>query len=74
LDLSRITTKDVIAVMVVGSTLIFNGISLVSGKPLDAATMTLAGAVVGHYFKSESVIDQPRSEPLARPFVADGRE
>lgn len=74
MDFSRVTTKDVIAVLVVASTLLFNGISLVTGKPLDAATMTLAGAVVGHYFQKPSGSDIPRPDPLDPPFTGDDGE
>jgi hypothetical protein len=69
--LSRVTTKDVLAVLVVAATLLFNGISLVTGRPLDAATMTLAGAVVGHYFQEKSGFGGGNVEPLPEPFIGD---
>lgn len=69
---SRVTTKAVLAVMVVSATLVFNGIALVSGRPLDAATMALAGAVIGHYFRNG---DAPPVEPeLPEPFTGDDSE
>jgi hypothetical protein len=71
--LSRVTTKDVLAVLVVAATLLFNGISLITGKPLDAATMTLAGAVVGHYFQEKSGFGGPKNEePLPEPYIGGG--
>lgn len=70
--LERISTKDVIAVLVVAATLVFNGISLISGKPLDAATMALAGTVVGHYFRSGESITNPKPEPLPEPYIGGG--
>lgn len=51
MDFSQVTTRDVLAVMVTAAALLFNGISLITGRGPDAATMTLAGAVVGYYFK-----------------------
>ena len=53
MDFSRVTTRDVLAVLVVAAALIFNGISLITGKGPDASTMTLAGAVVGYYFNTD---------------------
>lgn len=69
--LARISTKSILAVMVVGATLLFNGIALISLRPLDAATMTLAGAVVGHYFTRQSDIASASQEPLAPPATGD---
>ena len=72
--LERVTTRDVIAVMVVAAALIFNGISLITGRGPDAATMTLAGAVVGYYFKDQTpgLLDrQPKEEPVAPPAMGD---
>lgn len=71
--LARITTRDILAVMVVAAALIFNGISLATGRPVDAATLTLAGAVVGYYFKDPKpgVLDQAREEALPPPAIAD---
>jgi len=59
MDFSRVTTRDVLAVMVVAAALLFNGISLIAERGVDAATMTLAGAVVGYYFNK-----QANGEPL----------
>lgn len=74
--LARITTRDILAVLTVGAALIFNGISLVSGKDPDAATMTLAGAVVGYYFKdtaSAAMNALRREDPLPEPLYGDER-
>lgn len=71
--LKGITTRDVLAVMTVGAALTFNGISLSQGLPPDAATMTLAGAVVGFYFnpKQDGNVLVPGGDdddsPLAPP-------
>lgn len=67
-----IHTRDVLALMTVGAALVFNGISLSQGLPPDAATMTLAGAVVGYYFNpkqdgSSVVTPADVDEPLALP-------
>lgn len=70
--LSRVTTRDVIAVMVVAAALIFNGISLVTGRGPDAATMTLAGAVVGYYFKQDQLAGAIPDQPLSKPYINDG--
>jgi hypothetical protein len=60
---SGVTTQDVLAIMVVGASLIFNGISLVTAKPLDAASLTLAAAVVGYYFKQGNLAEEPLAPP-----------
>lgn len=69
----NVTTKDVIAVLVVGGCILFNGISLITGRPVDAATIGLAGAVVGHYFRdpSEGALGNKREEPLAPPDLGE---
>lgn len=75
--LSRITTRDIIAVLVVGAALVFNGISLATGRPVDAATLTLAGAVVGYYFKdpNKGVLDRGgEDEVVAPPAIGDGAD
>jgi hypothetical protein len=73
-DLSRVTTRDVLAVLVVAAALVFNGISLITGKGPDASTMTLAGAVVGYYFntdrKGQPIPDE--DELVAPPYTGDG--
>jgi len=72
MDLSRVTTRDILAVLVVAAALLFNGISLVTGKGPDAATMTLAGAVVGYYFKDGgAAFSAMRGEKLADPDLGD---
>jgi len=72
MDLSRVTTRDILAVLVVAAALLFNGISLVTGKGPDAATMTLAGAVVGYYFKDGgAAFDAIRGEKLADPDLGE---
>ena len=60
--------------MVVGATLVFNGISLISGRPLDAATMGFAGMVIGHYFKGGTASVLDREEPLAEPSLPGADE
>lgn len=68
--LPRPTTKDILAVMVVGATLIFNGISLTTGQPLDPTTIGFAGIIIGHYFRQDSPPPPyPADEPLALPSV-----
>jgi hypothetical protein len=72
MNLSRITTKDILAVMVVSATLVFNGISLTTGQPLDPTTIGFAGIIIGHYFRQDSVpFVAPIEEPLAPPAIAD---
>lgn len=71
------TTKDVIAVMVVGAVLIFNGISMWFDKPLDAGTLGMAGIIVGHYFGASAgaaaiaALAPAAPEPLAEPFTGE---
>ena len=76
MDFSRITTRDVLAVLVVAAALIFNGISLVTGKGPDASTMTLAGAVVGYYFNTDRTRSSAEEDeiPLADPDFGDRPE
>jgi len=59
-----VTTRDVLAVLTVSAALLFNGISLVQGLPPDAATMTLAGAIVGYYFnpKQDNSVLVPQAD------------
>lgn len=67
---SRLTTKDVLAVMVVGSVLVFNGISMLTGSALDAGTIGMAGVIVGHYFGPKAGPDPaPEPEELPEPFT-----
>ena len=61
-----ITTRDVLAVLVVASALLFNGISLITGKGPDAATMTLASVV----FSIAAIIWLRLPETLNREKVA----
>lgn len=73
----RVTTRDILAVGVVFAALVFNGISLATGRPVDAATLTLAGAVVGYYFKDPKpgVLDRESGdETVAPPAIGDGDE
>lgn len=74
MDFSRVTTRDVLAVCVTIAALVFNGISLVTGKGPDAATMTLAGAVIGYYFKDggAALPSLRADEPLPAPDLGDG--
>lgn len=72
MDFSRVTTRDVLAVLVVAAALIFNGISLITGKGPDASTMTLAGAVVGYYFNTDRSKTTADDGPLADPDFGDG--
>lgn len=77
------STKDVLAVMVVGAVLVFNGIAMTLDKPLDAGTLGMAGIVIGHYFGAGAVtnavtalgaaaaIATPPPEPLAAPFTGE---
>jgi hypothetical protein len=67
--LDRITTKDILAVMVVGSTLIFNAASMWFDKPLDAGTIGMAGLIVGYYFNSSATRRQ--DEPLPPPYTGE---
>jgi hypothetical protein len=66
--LPRPTTKDVLAIMVVGATLAFNGISLTTGQPLDPTTIGFAGIIIGHYFRQDSPpVTVIPDEPLPGP-------
>lgn len=71
--LDRITTKDIIAVLVVGAVLVFNGFAMVTGKPLDAGTVGMAGVIVGHYFgpKVDTAVTRVTTETLAPPATGD---
>lgn len=73
--IERITTKDVIAVLVVGAVLVFNGYAMVSGHALDAGTVGMAGVIVGHYFGPKvdtSVATRVTETVLAEPAIGDG--
>lgn len=70
--LSRVTTRDILAVITVAAALIFNGISLLTNRGPDAATMTLAGAVIGYYFKDSAAGVLSRDEELEAPSLPDG--
>lgn len=67
--LSGITTRDVLAVLIVGAALVFNGISLITGKPLDPTTVGLAGVVVGYYFRSPTEV--AKEAPLPEPYTGE---
>lgn len=72
MDFSRVTTRDVLAVITVAAALVYNGISLISGRPVDPSTMTLAGAVVGYYFRNPTGESKPVDDtPLPEPFLGD---
>ena len=72
--LSGITTKDVLAVMVVGAVLVFNGFAMAFDKPLDAGTIGMAGMIVGHYFGARSDAVAVVPEPLPAPYTGDEPE
>lgn len=65
----RVTTKDILAVMVVGASLIFNGISLTTGNPLDPTTIGFSGIIIGHYFRGAPGEVAREPEPLPEPSV-----
>lgn len=67
MQLGNITTRDVIAVLVVGATLFFNGISLWTGRPVDATTIGLAGAIVGYYFRDRREAGAAQPEDVSPP-------
>ena len=67
MDLSRLTTKDVLAVMVVSATLVFAGISMVTGRPLDATTIGFSGIIIGHYFRGTPEAVSAPEQPLGEP-------
>ena len=69
---SGVTTKDVLAVMVVGAVLTFNGFAMAFDKPLDAGTIGMAGMIVGHYFGARSDVVVPQPEALPEPFTGEG--
>lgn len=70
--LDRITTKDFLAVMVVGAALFYAGVSMMSGKPLDAGTIGMAGIIVGHYFGTKAAEPvAPEPEPLPAPATGE---
>jgi len=72
--LSGITTKDVLAVMVVGAVLVFNGFAMAFDKPLDAGTIGMAGMIVGHYFGARSDAVAVAPDQLPEPFTGDDNE
>ena len=68
--LDRVTTKDILAVMVVGGVLGFQGISAYFERPLDAGLMGMAGLIIGYYFPSGGQpVAVAREEPLPEPAV-----
>jgi hypothetical protein len=70
--LARIKTRDILAVMIVGAALIFNGISLATGRPLDPTSVGFAGIVVGYYFGRPSAsAGADDEEPLPEPVTGD---
>jgi hypothetical protein len=73
--LGGVTTRDILAVLIVGAALVFNGISLLTGKPLDPTTVGLAGVVVGYYFRTPetaiAVDKESKNEPLPEPFTGE---
>ena len=72
--LSGVTTRDILAVLIVGAALIFNGVSLVTGRALDPTTVGLAGVVVGYYFRTPETavaVDKASTEDLPEPFTGD---
>lgn len=72
-----VTTKDALAVMVVGAVLIFNGIAMAFEKPLDAGTLGMAGIIIGHYFGNRNdplPLPVTVTEPLAEPFTGGDNE
>lgn len=73
MSFGNITTRDVIAVLVVGATLVFNGISLTTGRPVDATTIGLAGAIVGYYFRDrkEAALEREDVSPPSLPGDGD---
>ncbi len=70
---SHVTTKDVIAVIVIGCTMVFAGVAQWNGKAIDAATMGLAGAIVMHYFGNKGTSAAP-PEDLPAPSVPGADE
>lgn len=82
-----ITTKDVLAVMVVGAVMVFAGVSQATGQPLDAGTFGMAGLIIGHYFSANTQAQAVASaalaasavmgataavaEPLPEPYIGD---
>lgn len=68
--LDRITTKDVLAFMLVGGGMTFSGISLWYGKPLDAGIIGMVGLVVGYYFPSGQAAAY-RPEPVDAPALGE---
>ena len=69
--------------MVVGAVMVFAGISMATGKPLDAGTFGMAGLIVGHYFSQDTktalatavvAAATATPEPLAPPFTGEPQD
>ena len=65
----RITTKDILAVLLVGGLLVYQGIAQWFGKPLDAGLMGMVGLVVGYYFPNSG--KSIAAEPLPAPATGE---
>jgi len=66
-----ITTRDVLALAVVGASIVFNGVSLWFGKELDPTTIGFTGMVLGYYFRTPEGAAAVNAEPLAAPVTGD---
>ena len=57
--------------MVVSATLIFAGISMLTGRPLDATTIGFSGIIIGHYFRGTGDGSAAPEPPLGQPSLGD---
>lgn len=61
------SVRAILALLVVVSTILFNGIRIIQGDVPDATTVGLAGMVLGYYFAKrdgDAAADLPLQEPL----------
>lgn len=73
LGLPRGSVRAILALAIVGSTIVFNGIAMVTGGTPDATTVGLAGMVVGYYFakRDGDGTIAGDDEPLGDPAIGD---
>lgn len=63
------SVRAILALLIVGSTIVFNGIAMLTGNPTDPMTVGLAGMVVGYYFAKRG--DDPADEYVPAPVDED---
>lgn len=75
LGLPRGSVRAILALLLVGSTIVFNGAAIVTGGAPDPTTIGLTGMVVGYYFARRDVDGQTAGgddEALGDPAIGDG--